>query len=452
MDRSEKDQKAGQASAVFNVKRRPLRLCHQMNVLLILSVVFLSSCASFSGPALQPEIRGLVAADRMKLAVDKLSAQSAAYGQGNYLLYYLDRGLVEYYAGLNAQSILSFEKAKIRFEELYTQSLSKEALSWTVNDYALPYRGSDYEYLLINVFQALNYLALGNVNEALVEARDMDSKYGVIEKIAGAAKRQRFEDNGFARMFMGFVYESTGRPEYRDSASLFYRQAADVYQEYYGGGYAPEILQDRLRAATAGERNSRQAVVYVFQLAGLAPLKSSEMIPVPVDGEFIVPIAFPKFNKRDYETRQGVLTAEGPVGVKHVVPTELGVSIEELAVKDLESRKAIVLSKAALRPALKYLIERKQKENIEKKFGRMAADIFGLFGSLYNILSERADLRSWQTLPAEIRVARLTLDPGDYQLRVEHLAGDGSTLESSDLGFRSVEAGNTYFFVSRARR
>ncbi|MBF0594229.1 MAG: hypothetical protein HQL22_04610 [Candidatus Omnitrophica bacterium] len=411
-----------------------------------------SSCASFSGPALQPEINNLVVADQVKLAADKIEAASADYGHGNYLLYYLDRGMVEYYAGLYSQSIVSFEKAKKRFDELYTQSLSSEAASWVGNDYSLPYRGTDHEYVLINVFQALNYLALGNVNEALVEARDMDSKYQVIDKAAAAAKRSRFEDNGFARMFMGFVNEATGRSDDRDNARLFYQQAEQVYAQYYGGQYEPAVLKERARALESGSSDADKAVVYVFQLAGFAPQKVQQSLPVPAGEGMIAQVAFPEYVKRYYAIHQGVLMVEGPNGYNRSVPTELGVSIEELAIKDLESRKALLLTKGILRPVVKVMLEQREKELVKKKFGEPAAGLFGLVGSLYNVVSERADLRSWQALPAQIRVARLTLEPGHYHLRFDHQAEGGVLVENVDLGGQDFLRGGTYFFVTRGRR
>lgn len=420
--------------------------------LIIPTLLCLSSCAAFSGPVLQPEISRLVAADRINVAAARIEADNADYGQGNYLLYYLDRGLVEYYAGLYPQSIQSFDKAKKRFEELYTQSLTREAASWAVNDYALPYHGADYEYVLVNIFQALNYLSSGKVSEALVEARDLDAKYQVVDKLALAAKRRRFEDNGFARMFMGFVAEASGRADDRDSARIFYQQAREVYAQYYEGQYEPEILADRLRALDGGRQEGDHAVVYVIQLAGFAPVKLAQRIPVPVERDLVAQAALPVFARRDFEIRRGRVTAEDAGGSAVRASTELGVSIEDLAVKDLESRKAVTLSKALLRPALKYVVERQQREIIHKRFGSPAAGAFGLVSSLYNIYSEQADLRSWQALPAEIRVARLSLIPGKYHLRFEHLSESMVVVEPVDLGEMDLVPGRAYFVVCRGRR
>ena len=53
---------------------------------------------------------------------------------------------------------------------------------------------------------------------------------------------------------------------------------------------------------------------------------------------------------------------------------------------------------------------------IEKEYGRDTARWFGYLSSMYNLTTERADLRSWQTLPDQIRLARLMVDPGDYEI------------------------------------
>ena len=60
-------------------------------------------------------------------------------------------------------------------------------------------------------------------------------------------------------------------------------------------------------------------------------------------------------------------------------------------------------------------------------------------GSLYNVFSEQPDLRSWQTLPARIRVARLIVKPGAYEVS----AG------SESLGQVTLGAGEKKFFVVR---
>jgi len=438
----------------------------------LLSAFLFSSCAiAPSVPPLQPTINSLVVANRMSLAADKISTQEADYGAGNYLLYYLDRGLVGFYAGRYQDSIRSFEKAKQRFAELYTTSLSKEGMTWLVNDNAAPYRGSDYEYVLVNVFQALNFLQLGDLNEALVEARDLTSKYQVVEGLAQKVKRRHFEDNGFARFFMGLILQAVGGTENESEALLFYKEARTLYQQFYAGTYIPRILQENLltlsqkfgdeeypalrnemRGAEAVAARTDLAQLIVIHLVGYSPLKVPEIIPVPLDRELITKITFPKFLRRFYSVRSARITAENDRGWRTTSETEPGADIEDLAIKDLNSRKAVVLAKAIIRPALKYLIERKQKEDIEKRNGRLAAEGFGLLSNLYNLFSEQADLRSWQSLPAQLRVARLFLSPGHYKLSSEGLGEGGILVGVDNIGEVELRSGETRFVIIRSPR
>jgi hypothetical protein len=410
-------------------------------------------------------------ANHVELAADAMERPEAGYGSGNDLLYDLDRGLVEFYAGRYPESIRSLEKAKQRFQELYTESLSKEALSWALNDYMLPYRGADYEYVLVNIFQALNFLSMKNTNEALVEARDLSSKYQVVTGLAGKARRQRYEDNGFARMFMGLLYGSLDRREDKSEALVWYKEAWSLYKSYYGGQYVPWILKEEaldlaeelsdqdlgnMRADAEGVSpipgRERKAKIIVIQLVGYAPIKVPEAVAVPVDREFMIKIVLPKYARRSYDVRSARVTAFMPGGKSVSMDTELGIDIEELAIRDLESRKALALTKGALRPAMKYLVERKQKENFAKRNGVFAADIFGLVSNLYNIFSEQADLRSWQALPAQIRMARIFVDPGINRIQVENLDSQGISRGSQDVGAVSLQAGETRFIIVRSVR
>jgi hypothetical protein len=49
------------------------------------------------------------------------------------------------------------------------------------------------------------------------------------------------------------------------------------------------------------------------------------------------------------------------------------------------------------------------------------------------VLTERADTRSWFTLPGEIHLARLSLPPGDYNVRVELRGHDQGVLDSREI-------------------
>ena len=61
------------------------------------------------------------------------------------------------------------------------------------------------------------------------------------------------------------------------------------------------------------------------------------------------------------------------------------------------------------------------------------AALLGLAVNLAGVFTERADTRSWFTLPGEIHLARLPLSPGEYKLKVELHGRDERVLDSSEI-------------------
>ena len=440
------------------------------SLIFLTACLSISSCASVGGPALQSRINGLVVAGQPQIAAEKITAKDAHYGSGNYVLYHLDRALILQLTGDFSSSTASLEKAKARDEELYTRSLTNEASTWVLNDNMAPYRAPAYERVLMNVFQAFNYLQMKDLNEALVEARDLDSRFPVVPE-AYARDKRRFEDNGFARLLCGILYEAAGTGEDLNDALISYKQALVVYDTYYDGKYVPQVLQENLvrlaekfndqdlgayRARFGGGRGRRipvnAAVVYSFESAGFSPVKAEEMVPVPVEHDLVTKMAWPRFVPRLSEVQASRLVLKSPSGEILIAPMELGIDVDELAEKDLAARKAMAMAKAIARPALKYLIERNQKDAITKGHGETAGEIFGLFSSLFNFYTERADLRSWQALPGQVRAARIQVPAGVYHVGVEGVNKDGAVVSLEDKGETALDAGRTYFFIGRSLR
>jgi hypothetical protein len=57
---------------------------------------------------------------------------------------------------------------------------------------------------------------------------------------------------------------------------------------------------------------------------------------------------------------------------------------------------------------------------------------------------ERADTRSWFTLPGEIHLARVSLPPGNYRGRIELYGRAGGLLQSSDFQVVLAKGEKTY--------
>ena len=107
--------------------------------------------------------------------------KEVVYKEKDRVLYYLDAGMLYHYSGEYEKSNQALSAAEQGIEDLYTKSISKILTSGVLNDNALDYSGEDYEDVYLNIFKALNYIALGDNESALVEIRRVHIKLGLLE-------------------------------------------------------------------------------------------------------------------------------------------------------------------------------------------------------------------------------------------------------------------------------
>ncbi|MEK7098109.1 MAG: hypothetical protein AAB906_04650, partial [Patescibacteria group bacterium] len=270
-----------------------------------------------------------------------------------------------------------------------------------------------------------------------------------------------YREDAFARLLMGILYETNGN---LNDALISYRLSWQAYDRDYKshfGTTAPLILKENLLAAAekfadadlaqyrqvfsdvkfiSWDEKKKKSEIIVIEYAGLSPLKLPTQIPIPLPNGYLTQITFPRYQKRASDLTATAITVSSlENGVTFSGASELGEDIEAIAVKNLNDRKIRVMAKAVLRPAGKYLLERGLEYSLRKDHGDGTASVVQYVGSLYNMVSERPDLRSWQTLPAQIRIGRLLLKPGEYEL----------TVGSKNLGSVRLTAGEKKFFIVR---
>ena len=445
----------------------------QRRLYLVLCLGLFCSCATKSVPLVsQPQVNALVASSRFAEA-NKSFQNKSAYGPKNELLYLLDRGLVSQISGGYAESIQYFAKAKIKIDELYTKSLTNLAATWLVNDTNAPYRGEASEHVWVNMFQALNYAALGNISEALVEARDVNRKLTILNDLHQRQGDYVYRDDAFARLLSGILYESKNDRQDLNDALIAYRKALNVYRDDFHKNTSveiPYVLRENILAAAQElgfeefkdyqrqfpdvkfvpvPEKEKKAVVYFVHYNGLSPVKHAGHIPVPIPDGPLTQMAFPKYSERDFDIRTSTITAQRVKGSAFSAQTEVIAKIEAIAIRQLEAAKHWLYAKSFLRPAGKFLLEKGLESKVEREHGDGSGWAVRGAASLYNLFSEQADTRSWQTLPAEVRIARLILSPGDYELQADFRGGSSTLIESKKLGSLSLKAGETRFIIVR---
>ena len=405
--------------------------------------IFVLACTSCTTlPPMQNRVRRLIAQGDIEQAALTFERVPDGYGRNNELLSVLDRGLVNHYARRYEESIRDFERAKDIYEALFTRSLTQQSLIWIWNDYAQPYRGEDFERAMVNLFQAMNFVALGKIDEALVEARNVDLILKRFNQQYGD-QANVYKEDAFVRFLMGILYESTGRSYDTNDAFIFYRQALEVYEQDYAKFYglkAPALLKENLLSvsqwmgstefaqyqkkfpeipAQSLEERRAYAEVYVVLYRRMVANKVQSSIFLPgIDG-YLTRISFPKYRNVFQSDKDMTLEARGPEGKIVKARFEQAEDINAIAKKNLEDRKIRIAAKAVVRPVAKQLVFEQIEDKIHEKAGSTAGDLAHYAGMAYVAFSEEADTRSWETLPAEIRVARLLLDPGTYEIFVE---------------------------------
>ncbi len=422
-------------------------------------------CSCGSTTAFYGSVDEHLARGSYREAIENVRSNRNAYGDKSTVLYNLDLGALYHYAGEPDSSNRYLFAAEREIEDLYTKSISLAAMSMLLNDNVLPYDGEDFERVLLNVFLALNYVELGQPDEALVEARKVDLK--LREYAREYEGKNRYKEDAFIRYVAGALYETDG--EIND-AFISYRNAFETYKTYakeYGTPAPRFLLDDLVRSATlngftaeareymaqggkpAKRADVKKGSVFVLAYAGKGPLKQEirpqVTIPDTAGTLHTFQIALPKFVPRMKNPRSYLVSVQGKKDstVRSSMHTELAEDITAIAGRALEDRLSLIYLKSGGRALIKFLAAEKAKSELKKKEDKLVNILGSIAVDAVVGATEQADLRTWRTLPAEIQIARMQLAAGGYVLTVA--ADDGQyTLRGVDL---SIAAGKTSFII-----
>jgi hypothetical protein len=341
----------------------------------------------------------------------------------------LDKGMLrrinQDYSGSN--QIL--EVAKQEIEQLYGVSITENLASVTINETLRGYEGDRYEQLLLHAYMALNYIQMGQLDGARVEMLQANVKM--------MEWGDEPEEDAFLRYLEGMIYESLGE---EDSALISYRKAYTVYKEKGGDQYplAPELIKkDLLRLlAWNGLWSEYKSYKKEFNMANYKPVKASknfgELVVIlnnglaPIRSEKAIPIfssevqqnlriAFPVYDR----PKQFLYASRISINNKQKT-LETVEDIDALARYSLEQAMPGIMVRATARAVIKYNTQHTANES---------SSIAGLLMTITNLVTERADTRSWTTLPQEIQLQRVLLPVGEHQLQIQMVNAAGRVVD-----------------------
>lgn len=413
---------------------------------IICSAGLLTACASSSVfnpyPGQANKYREAVANNTITETSEKLSSKSK---DADALLYLSERGRLNQLNKDYKSSKTDFEKVIGIYDDLEARanisasSIAANASTMLTNDNAIPYEGFGYERIFAHQFQAFNYMALGDLEGANVELRraseeqrtlevahekeinqaETDASSNKIEskdwegspELSGMNKLTAGVKNSFQNAYTFYMsavlWEAQG--DY-NNALIDYKKALEINPNNH------QITEDISRVDKGQHISPNESSLVVLFEDGWVPAKQSFNLSIPyfsaTDVTYLS-LAFPYYSSHQWPTAHTLTLYNNHHSLGE---TQMIANVGAMAVKALKEKVPAMVVRQILRARTKYETNKLASKN--------AGLVGSLISTIYNIVSEQADLRSWLTLPNDAQILRATLASGmqDIELNVNGIS------------------------------
>jgi hypothetical protein len=395
--------------------------------------------AEFRGRYAQGDFAG---ADRAidRLIADEAKADAAEVaashgrevnaGKGDTYLLLLDKAMVQLALARPEVAVDLMRVSRDELDAHEPRTVGRFFASVLTDDTARSYAGADYETILVRVMLCLSDLLIHSsqtAGDAYAYALQVGEKQEEIldsplgEEV-GYKPRQEYKRVGIGAYLQGVILEATGA---RDGAARAYERCVA-----YEPGF--RLAEEALARTTEGRYAEKgEGVLHVFYLAGPGPFYAQGTSP-PTDLAFRIAQLAAAIVSDSYVP---LMQADVPVPVLAVhVPdvaplevsagdrataTEMLLDVNLVAGQQLDAMMPLIIARAVVRRAVKAAATTVGSESVKHK--NRNDDLTELGFGLANLIwtaTERADTRSWSSLPAQIQVARLPLPAGVHAVRL----------------------------------
>lgn len=407
----------------------------------------------------------------------------------------LERGLLLLYAGQPVEAAKLFDRANTRIEDLYTKSVSREALAFLTNDATLDYTGYPAEQVLLHTYAALAYLEHGDLQSALVEARRASGRLQALEELR--EDKKGYSDDAFAEWIAAMLYAEDDDANsclvscrralaaFDEARELFglavpaeFVRDYTVWARRYGFGEEAVALEERFGTIAEDAREPLPGygeVVLVYESGWVDRLEESR-VDFPIlenddDDDDYARRVYMRGGRRHYVVRDDVevkywlsvalpyvksqpttlVDARMIVGdlATHTEPVHDVSGIFRLTFEEGSANRTI---RTIARGIAKYLAVQVVKNEREKDGKKVENEVAGFLANLFASATERADTRSWTMLPDRIHLARLAVPAGTHTIEVEVLDGSGRVGQRATFEAVTVRAGQRTVLHHRSYR
>jgi uncharacterized protein len=342
-------------------------------------------------------------AEEILLALEQIEPKPRDRAQ-----YLLNRGRLKNITGDTAGSIRDLQEAKSIMTALQATSISENLTAVTINETRRSYTGTPSERVMLHLLLTYNYLAQGQLLSARVEMLQADVTMRELSK--GDSLRGQLASAHFTS---GLVYELNNE---WDDAMISYRRAAEIMDKQRFA--LPPALEDSLLQTSFRQGLKKEYNGYVNRFSREAkPIEKgdTELIIVYADGNVsvmqqtfirvfsresdqLVTVAVPFYPPANHRPQPYTVNVAGQFHSTRILE-----DIEQLARDDLTAQIPRITATALARIALKY----KAVENADKQ-----GDFARVLVNVATAITETADVRSWNMLPANLQIARVRIAKG----------------------------------------
>ncbi len=369
--------------------------------------------------------------DAAKYAQNKIKIRENP--SGDDLLWTLQFAAAEKAQLRHSPSSAAFDKAEEMFNYYAPQSEVLDNIGATiVNDNVVPYKGEEYDKIMVNTYKALNFLAEGNLEYARVEfnraldrqIRAREEFNAEIQKLEAQLEKQKdkneYDANALAddpnvlasvnsyypNLDQFEPYPDFVNPLATYLAALYlnlvgdYEKAAYLFKESYGMVPHNEYLaQDLLYNddIIAGKAKPENMLWVIFE-NGLGPIREEVRIDIPLflatSRVSYVGIALPRLQSRSraydflsVRTGTGTYQTQLLADMERVIQTEFK--------KDFKG----ILTRAILSATIKATAQAAMQNQDNAGWAALAM-------AVYSYATTAADVRIWSALPKDFQIAR----------------------------------------------
>ena len=364
-------------------------------------------------------------------AVARSNALDVKAGKGDTYLLLLDKAMTQLALGRPEVAVELMRRSRDQLDAHESKTAKAFFASVLTDDTARSYAGADYERILVRVMLCLCDLLVHSsqtAGDAYAYALQVGQKQEEIlgsplGEDVGYRPREEYRRVGIGAYLQGMILEATGA---RDGAARAYERCI---------GYEPgfRLGEEAVERTTAGRyAEPGEGVLHVFHLAGPGPFYATGTSP-PTDLALRIAQIAAALVSDSYvplmQTNVPVpvlavaVTGVPPLDVSaqgRAAATEPLLDVNLVAGQQLDKMMPMILARAVVRRAVKAAAMTAASEAVKRKNRNSTGDAAELGFALANLAwtaSERADTRSWSSLPAQIQVARLPLPAGAHAVR-----------------------------------